>query len=44
MSKQFNEVDEIIDEERPPVIPVIIIGPGGNPQPLPPSKPKPPTE
>ena len=31
------------EDDRPPVIPIIIIGPDGNPIPLPPSKPKPPT-
>ena len=43
-SNQIESLARSFDEERPPVIPIIIIGPDGNPIPLPPSKPKPPTE
>ena len=33
-----------VDEERPPIIPIIIIGPDDKPVVLPPSKPKPPVK
>jgi hypothetical protein len=33
-----------VDDERPPIIPIIIIGPDDKPVVLPPSKPKPPVK
>jgi hypothetical protein len=38
-TNQIESLARSLDDDRPPVIPIIIIGPDGNPIPLPPSKP-----